>query len=68
MERKLLDARGVASMLGVSLRWVYVMAKAGRLPVGRVGRLVRFSPAALQRWIERGGAPLPGGWRRELPK
>lgn len=49
-------------------RWLCrLLASQGRTFAGvvRVGRLVRFHKAALRRFIESGGAPLPGGWRRE---
>jgi len=39
----------------VALSQIYSWARAGRLPVVRIGRRVFFSPAALNRFIQTGG-------------
>ncbi len=44
---------------------IYALAKVGIIPAVRIGRRVMFDPDALDRFIEAGGAALPGGWRRE---
>lgn len=47
----LLDAAGVAQLLGVPTSWVYSEARAGRLPHVRVGRYRRFRRGAVENWI-----------------
>jgi excisionase family DNA binding protein len=52
---QLLTALDVAVLLGISKRQVWRLASAGQLP-GRVklGRLVRWRQADIQKWIEAG--------------
>jgi excisionase family DNA binding protein len=57
-------AKDVAARLNVSEAAVYDMVREKLLPCVRLGRRVRFDPGVLERWIEQGGAALPGGWRR----
>lgn len=66
MER-LLTAAEVANKLNIPESRAYAMAREGTIPSVRLGRLVRFAPAAISAWIERGGQSLPGGWRNEPP-
>lgn len=54
-----------ARVLAISESHAYQLAKTGVLPVVRVGRRVRVSRGALERFIADGGKDLPGGWRRE---
>lgn len=42
----------VAERLGVKLRWVRRAIERHQLPFVRVGRLVRFDPETIERWIE----------------
>lgn len=42
MTDRLVDARELAQVLGVSARMVLRLAEQGRIPHYRVGRLVRF--------------------------
>jgi excisionase family DNA binding protein len=42
MERRLVDARMLAAVVGVSARMVLRLAERGQLPHYRIGRLVRF--------------------------
>ena len=51
----LLTVAEVAVLLAVSKRTVRRLVTRGRLPCVRVGSQVRFSPAILARWAERGG-------------
>lgn len=52
-ERRMLNAKQVASELGVSLRTVRSWDNSGRLPRPiRVGRVVRWSAEELARWIK----------------
>lgn len=46
----LLDAAGVADLLGVPKTWVLAEARADRIPHIRLGRYVRFDPDELQAW------------------
>ena len=47
----LIDSRTAAQKLGCSLRHLDGLRLAGKVPHVRLGQLVRFSPAALDRWI-----------------
>lgn len=44
-------AREVAKALDLSERQVLRLAQAGELPHVRVGRSVRFDPAAVEAWL-----------------
>ena len=50
----LVDARDAARMLAVSPRklWAMTFEETPGLPFVRCGRLVRYSPDDLRRWIE----------------
>lgn len=55
--RLVLDARELAAMLGVSPQLVREMVRRGEVPgLIRAGRLLRFSRAAIERWMHEGGA------------
>jgi excisionase family DNA binding protein len=62
---RLLTASQAAERLDVTLARLYELARTGTLLAVRIGRQIRFSPAALNDWIESGGQSLAGGWRRE---
>ncbi len=47
----LLRAEDVARRLSISPRAVYRLAERGELPAIRWGRVVRFDPEALERWL-----------------
>ncbi|HEV8722842.1 MAG TPA: helix-turn-helix domain-containing protein [Candidatus Binatia bacterium] len=49
---KLLDAKKVAELFGENERWVYQQAKKKQIPSIRLGKYWKFSPSALQRWLE----------------
>ncbi|MCH8852631.1 MAG: helix-turn-helix domain-containing protein [Planctomycetes bacterium] len=56
----LLDVGAVAMLLGCSRRHVYRLAGASKMPRPvRVGALVRWNRAALEKWIS-DGCPLCG--------
>jgi excisionase family DNA binding protein len=62
----LVNAREAARMLAVSPRklWAMTFEEQHGLPYIRCGRLVRYSVADLQRWIEsqrQGGEEFDGG-------
>jgi excisionase family DNA binding protein len=62
---KLLTVVEVGEALQVSPARVYELIRTGAMPAVWIGRQVRISPGALAQWIDCGGQPLPGGWRRE---
>ena len=49
---KLLDPDGAAELLGVKKPTIYTWAYQRKIPSQKVGRLLRFSPAALQKWLK----------------
>jgi excisionase family DNA binding protein len=49
----LLDAEGVARLLGVPTSWVRAEARAGRIPHIKLGKYTRFDAAALKAWLDR---------------
>ena len=53
---RLLTAGQAAARLDVTLARLYELARTGTLPAVRLGRQIRFSPAALTEWIESGSA------------
>jgi len=54
-DKKLLDAKGVAVLLDVSLRTIWNMRDSGRIPKPvKVGRLCRWRRAEIERWIKDG--------------
>lgn len=48
---KLLTPAEAADLLGVKLATLYTWAARHQVPVQKVGRALRFSPAALSRWL-----------------
>ena len=60
----LIDADGVARMLGCSARHVRRMADAGRMPGSvKLGGLTRWEVAAVERWVQV-GCPRMNGKRK----
>jgi len=56
MSDRLLLPQELADRLGVKVGTVYALGRAGRIPgTVRVGRLMRFHPDAVDRWIAEGG-------------
>ena len=53
MSVRLLDVSEAADRLRVSVPWIYKAARERRIPVTRIGRSLRFDPAALDRFIGR---------------
>jgi len=57
----LLDVERVAEILGANERWIYQQArlkdKAQRIPSIKIGKFLKFSPAQLQKWLERKNTP-----------
>jgi excisionase family DNA binding protein len=55
----LLDVRAVAQLLDCSVRHVYRLADAGRMPAPlKLGALVRWSRQAIEEWIAGGCKPV----------
>ncbi len=52
VSRLLLDPPEAAASLGLSERTLWSLTQSGEIPSLKIGRLVRYSPAALQRWID----------------
>jgi excisionase family DNA binding protein len=62
MSDLVMDAREVATLLGVGYDYVLSEARADRIPHVRVGRKVKFRRQSIELWlaeIERG--PVPSG-------
>lgn len=49
----LLTPAEAARLLSVSVHTLYTWAGRHQIPVQRVGRCLRFSPAALRKWLAR---------------
>lgn len=64
-EDRLLTAKETAKFLGVPIQALYGQAREGIVPCVRIGRLVKFHPAALREWVANGGKAFAGGWQRE---
>jgi predicted DNA-binding transcriptional regulator AlpA len=61
---KLIDVRGVATMLGCSTRHVHRLRDSGRMPAPvKLGALIRWSEAKLAEWIA-SGCPAAKALRR----
>lgn len=65
MER-LLTVEELSNYLSVSEDRIYQLTREGILPHCRLGRSLRYSPSAIQAFIEQGGKSLPGVWKHEV--
>ena len=54
-DRRLLTAEQVAERWQVPKSQVNGLARSGKLPVVRLGRYIRFAPAAIEAWERDGG-------------
>ena len=50
--RRLLDIDAVAELLNTSVRHIRRLVHEHRIPVVRVGRLIRFDPLDLDAWLD----------------
>ena len=50
--RRLLDIDDVAEQLSTSVRHLRRLVQERRIPVVRVGRLIRFDPVDLDAWLD----------------
>jgi excisionase family DNA binding protein len=55
MDKDILDVEGAATLLGVSARTIYNLARKGDIPATRVGREWRFARKNLIDWVANGG-------------
>lgn len=46
----------VARTLDVSVSHVYHLVSSDKIPYAKVGRIVRFSPAKISEWLQKGGS------------
>jgi excisionase family DNA binding protein len=51
MEVRLLKGKEIATMLGVSTSFAYLLMKRGDIPTVRIGSAVRVRPEDLERYI-----------------
>ena len=51
--RQLLDIAAVAEQLGTSVRHIRRLVQERRIPVVRVGRLIRFDPVDIDAWLDK---------------
>ena len=56
MNTEYLNVRSLARMLDVAEQSVYKWAKDGTIPSVKVGRSLRFSRQAIEKWLQNGGA------------
>ena len=54
MDKDILDVEGAATLLGVSPRTIYNLARKGAIPATRVGREWRFARRNLIAWVANG--------------
>lgn len=50
--RRLLDIDAVAELLSTSVRHIRRLVQERRIPVVRVGRLIRFDPVDINAWLD----------------
>jgi len=55
MDKEILDVEGAATLLGVSARTIYNLARKSDIPATRVGRKWRFARQNLIDWVANGG-------------
>ena len=49
---RLMTPDEIAAVLRITRKTVIIMAREGRIPCIRVGRIVRFDSDEIQRWID----------------
>ena len=54
-EKLVWSVEDVAKELSISVRQVYRLISSDKIPYAKVGRLVRFSPAKISEWLQKGG-------------
>jgi len=66
--KKLLRVPAIADALDITTQRARELVRTGAIKCVRVGRQVRVSEDELRAYIEAGGRPLPGDWRRKAPE
>jgi len=61
---RILTAREVGEIFGVSTTRIYALAKSGILPCCRLGRKILFSSQQVEDFISGGGVSWEHGWRK----
>jgi excisionase family DNA binding protein len=56
---KLIKPQEAAELLGVSLHTLYTWVHRRQIPFQKVGHALRFSPRALDEWLEGQASPGP---------
>lgn len=56
VEDNVLDVRGAMALLKVGRDAIYTMCARQQLPHRKIGRVLRFSRAALMRWLDSCGS------------
>jgi excisionase family DNA binding protein len=51
LESALLFAEEVATMVGMTRKWVYTETRAGRIPHVALGRYYRYRPDSIDAWL-----------------
>lgn len=52
MSEDVLDVPGACALLGLSRNTVYDLCARGKIPHQKAGRQIRFSRAAIMRWLD----------------
>ena len=52
LQGSLLDVNGLAARVGVTERFVRRLVDERRVPYLKIGRLVRFDPVEVERWLD----------------
>ena len=60
----LCHAQDVADLFDLPKKRIYELSRLGIIPSVRIGRLLRFDPETIQRWIAEGGQGFEAGWRQ----
>ena len=55
MESQLITPAEVAEFLRLPTNRIYVLVREGILPACKIGRQIRFSPKAIEEFVENGG-------------
>lgn len=64
LQHSLITAPTAARLLGVTVQRLYELSREGVVPSVRLGRSFRYSPSALNEFIQKGGVAWSGGWRK----
>ena len=65
-QEPLLDIDDLATRLGVTARFVRRLVEERRVPYLKIGRLVRFDPVEVERWIDTARVEPARPWLRRV--